>query len=286
MGHHYIPREYLRGFADPLSPEALWQFDKKHGTFSSSPAAISKIAQQRSFYDDETEVKLNELVEIPGNRVLRKLRSGDLNLTDEDRINLSVYIATMMKRVPHHRDKGIASVPSVLAKVTEELRDEIHESAESGDISAEDADKYLADTDTAEEKYSNIIPAKVMEQIRKPWPSERIIAAIYNMHWRFVSAVRDQDFVTTDNPAFFFECFGVGTEKSELTIPVSSKLAIFGSRTPVRNGDRVSTRTQFVKEANRRLISMATRFIYTRSRALWIPVVASKIDPYLSRIKW
>lgn len=221
MGHHYVPQEYLRGFTHPSSPNAIWQFDKVTQTFTTDPASIAKIPpQQRSFYDDGTEARLNELVEIPGNQSLRKLRSGDLNLTDEERVNLSVYIATMLKGVPHHRAKGEELAPQSLASVTQELRDQIRAYSESGQISPEIAAKRLAETDAAEEKYSAEMPDNVREEIRSPWPTERMVDMVYGMHWKFACADGDQYFVTTDNPAFFFACWGLGTKHSELTFPV------------------------------------------------------------------
>ena len=105
MGYHYVPQEYLRGFTHPTFPNALWQFDKKKMVFSNKTASIKRIAQQRFFYDEETEQLLNKHIEIPGNRVIKKLRSCKFNLTDEERIDLSVYIANMLKRVPHYRKK-------------------------------------------------------------------------------------------------------------------------------------------------------------------------------------
>ena len=111
MGHHYVPQEYLRGFSHPSSLGALWQFDKKQQRFSTDSASISKIAQERSFYSQNTESMLNELVEIPGNHVLRKLRSGNLSLTDAERLSLSVYIATLVKRVPDCRDRAKSMAP-------------------------------------------------------------------------------------------------------------------------------------------------------------------------------
>ena len=106
------------------------------------------------------------------------------------------------------------------------------------------------------------------------------------MNWRYVKATKDQYFLTTDNPAFFFEYYGLGTDNSELTFPVSSELAIYGIRAPNSTTQIIKNRTQFVKEANRRLISEATRFVYYRSRAEWIASVAGKDKPYLSRIMW
>ena len=286
MGHHSVPQKYLRGFTAPWCPNALWQFDKKALSYSKQPVSIAKIAQQRSFYDANTERLLNDLVERPGNRVLDKLRSGNLSLKDEDRIHLSVYIATMLKRVPHHRAKGAAMAPGVLRKVTSELREQICAYAHAGEISIEVARKRLAETDAAEAKFSSEMPDNVRGQIRSPWPTKAMIKLVYGMHWRFVCADGDDYFVTTDNPAFFFECYGLGTENSEFTFPVSCSLAIFGSWTPVAKGNGISRQTRFVKEANRRLVVAALRFIYSRDKVDWIPEVAANDPSCLSRIRW
>lgn len=285
MGHHYVPQKYLRGFADPKTPDFLWQFDKKTQQFTERQASIKKIAQQRAFYDEDTERLLNEDVECPGNAVLDKLRSGDFELSHADRANLSVYIATMTHRVPNHRAKADQMAPEVLSNVTDRLRKTIRAYADAGRISQDVAERRLTETDDVEAKFSEQMPSEVMADMYSPWPTERVVDAIYGMHWRFAFATGGQQFVTTDNPAFFFTCYGLGSDESELTFPVSSDLAIFGSWRPL-HGDPFIRVTQFVKEANRRLISDATRFVYHRSRAGWIPVVAAKDQPYLSRIRW
>jgi len=135
MGHHFVPQKYLRGFTSSLKPNALWQFDKRTLSFSNKPAAIKKIAQQPKFYDEQTEQNLNRFVEIPGNQVIDKLRSGNLSLTDDERIHLSVYIATMLKRIPKSRVKGKAIAPEVLKDVASEIRELIQYYAEVGEIS-------------------------------------------------------------------------------------------------------------------------------------------------------
>jgi hypothetical protein len=286
MGSHYIPQKYLKGFTNSTCPNALWQFDKKTYTFSNKRLSIVKIAQQRTFYDAETEASLNEVVERPGNCVLEKLRSGNISLTVEEKVHLSIYIATMIKRVPYHRAKGEAMVPEVLKEITSDLRNKIRELQSADKISALQANKYLTDTDIVEAKYELQTPSNVRKQIRSPWPSENIIKAIYEMHWRFVQAQDDECFLTSDNPAFFFDCYGLRTDKSELTFPVSRKLAIFGSWTPVSNGNNVIDQKFLVREANRRLIDKTSRFIYASNRADWINKIAKKSKPFLSRIEW
>lgn len=286
MGHHYVPQEYLKGFTDPSAPIVLWQFDKKNKEFTKGPVAIKKIAQQRSYYDDDTESLLNAQVEIPGNRVLRQLRDDNYELTDSDRVALSIYIATMMKRVPHSRRRGERIAPTVLTNVTNELREQIRSAQADGLIDNVMAASHLTETDRVESQFALEPPPNIIKQIESPWPSEFMIGLIYSMTWRFVHATGSNYFVTTDNPAFFFQCWGLGSDKSEIVFPVSHRLAIFGSRTPLNGNDQTITRQQFVKEANRRIISDATRFVYCHRNENWIGTVAAKKKPYLSRIQW
>jgi len=286
MGCHYIPQKYLRGFTGPSRPDALWQFDKQMQRYSREPVSISKIAQRRSFYDVQTEQSLNDQVERPGNHVLDKLRSGNLSLGDEERGHLSAYIATMLRRVPYYRARAEVLAPGVLKNIASELREQIGEYACAGKLSGETAAKRLAEVDAAEEKYAAQMPDEVRDQINSPWPTGEMIDLVYRMSWRFIIADGYQFFVVTDNPAFFFECYGLGTKNSELTFPISSRLALFGSWTPVGRSNTVRSGTQFVKEANRRLISAAIRFVYSKEKTDWICKVASKAQARLSRIMW
>jgi hypothetical protein len=286
VGHHFVPQKYLQGFTNLSCPNRLWLFDKETLTFSERPVSIKKIAQKPSYYDDETERDLNQIVEVPGNRVLDKLRSGNIFLQKEERKALSRYIATMFKRVPSHRAEAEELVPSVLNKVFSETRDQILADAEINQLSAEITQHRISEVDNAETKYNLEIPDIIREQIEKPWPSEDIINCVYDMHWTFVCAEGDNYFLVTDNPAFFFKCYGIGTENSELTFPISRNLAIFASWTPRANGSKIISRPQLVKEANRRLISKTFRFIYSPRKDEWIHKVAEKRNPYLSKLKW
>lgn len=286
MGQHYIPQKYLRGFTDPSCPGALWQFDKRTLSYSEERLPVARIAQARSFYERQTERQLNESVERPANEILDTLRSGRLTLNDDERLQLSIYIATALRRVPHFRAKWEAAAPRVLAELSSDLQEQIRAYERDGKLSSEKAGSHLAELDAAERKFSMDMPEAVREQIRSPFPNQSLIALVYRMHWRFVRAARDEYFVTTDNPVFFFECYGLGTEYSEFTFPVSRELAIMGSLTPVAGTNNTYRGAQFVREANRRLISAAFRFIYSGTRADWVKKVAAKRRPYLSRIKW
>jgi hypothetical protein len=284
VGYHYIPQHYLEGFATPSCPGELWQFDKHTLSFTEQRVAIKKVAQQRSFYNATTERYLNKYVECPGNRILDKLRSGNLLLVNEERRILSKYIATMLMRVPYRRSKREEMAVIALRNICSSWNEQICMKVVAGGMSHEKAKSVHDEVEDIKDKIESEIPSS--DETRNPFPTDRVISMLYDMKWHFVCANDDEYFVTTDNPAFFFECYGLGTEKSEFSFPVSQSLAIFGSRKSVAIYNSISHRSQFVKEANRRLISEASRFIYSPFKADWIHKVAAKRKLYLSRIEW
>ena len=81
-------------------------YDKKRKTWSH--AGLADVAQQAGFYGAETEKKLANEVESPGNRVLDKLRERQ-GLSDQERMEAAVYIATMLERVPKRRNMVLGS---------------------------------------------------------------------------------------------------------------------------------------------------------------------------------
>ncbi|MCH7685784.1 MAG: DUF4238 domain-containing protein [Planctomycetes bacterium] len=289
MGKHYTPQEYLRAFADPYSPNLIWQFDKQTGTFSSTAISIKKVAQQRDFYSQEDEDKLTKLVENPGNAVLRKLRSENFILSDGERVALSVYMATTITRIPKNRIRARELAPQVLSKVTEELREKIRLTEKSGLIGAEVAEKGLTETDALKAKYTKEMPQEIEAQIDSPWPSQRMFQTIYDMEWRFLKANSSHYFLTSDNPAYFFDTWGLKNDngKSELTFPISSKVVLLASWTPIRRpADRIVKDAKIAKEVNKRMIVGATRFVFSRTKANWIAKVAQKEVADLNRIEW
>ncbi len=286
MGKHYVPRHYLRAWQDPNQPDCIWQFDKQSAKFSSTAIAIGRAAQGgNSFYSDEDEQRLTNLVEIPGNAILDKLRAKDFDLTADERFHFAAYMATMIKRVPRNRERGEALAPQVLLSVTDEIRTFFQSLAEAGKISDELAAKRLAETDVIEAKYKLNPPPEVVAKIESPWPEVNMIELLAAMHWRFVLTDASQPFLTTDTPVFFFEAFGIGTNESEITFPISTEIGLFGSFIPVHRGNRLHKCKRIVREANRRLVSVS-RFLYFRSKAAWIELIGKKSELLLCRLPW
>jgi Protein of unknown function (DUF4238) len=138
MGHHYNPQRLLRNFQIPDQPGNIWQHDKQ----GEKPvcAAIKKVAQERNFYDPETERLLNTQVEIPGGDAIDKILAKQ-PLTLEERVDLVIHIGTMLQRTPFYRQwtKEISKdiIPKAMEIVRENGRTQIHQFSKANQRSQE-----------------------------------------------------------------------------------------------------------------------------------------------------
>lgn len=249
-----------------------------------SHAAIEKVAQERDYYPPDVEERLAKEVELPGHRALDCLRSRK-PLAQADRDALAYYLGVLVMRVPTKRRKGHALVPEVLGSTMAEAREEIARIA--SEDSAIRADEWLTVVDKLEQQYRVRPPANIIDQINSPWPSVEVVAAIRRMTWRVIDIPSDHFLLTTDNPTFYFDGYGLGTEKSELTFAISSDRALLGSFQGRPETTMVlKPKAALIKEVNRRLASGAERFVFAPRHATWIETLALKSNPYLSHIVW
>jgi Protein of unknown function (DUF4238) len=284
MGQHYVPQKYLRGFSG-VDPDKVWVYDKKRRQFFE--AAISKIAQERAFYEDDVEEELNVVVESPANPAIDKLRRREA-INAEEQVRLALYIAVMLMRVPNRRLKALEMYPGIIDDTVHRTMEEIKRIGETTDIKPEIVDRRLREAEEARQKFKQQPPQTLVAQIRSPWPSENVVNAICSMRWRYLVASDGPFyFLTSDNPAFFFSAYGVGREESEISLPISSSICLLGNWQAGRDSELfIEVKQIAVKEMNRRNASTATRFLFYQERAPWMEKIAHKERPYLSRILW
>lgn len=239
-----------------------------------SHAAIDKVAQERDYYPPDVEERLAKEVELPGHQALDCLRSHK-PLSQVNRDAFAYYLGVFVMRVPTKRRKGHALIPEVLGSTMAEAREEVARIAT--EENAIRVKEWLAVVDKLEQQYRVQPPANVIAQINSPWPSAQVVEAIRRMTWRIVDIPSDHFLLTTDNPAFFFDGYGLGTEKSELTFAVSSNQALLGSyQGPPETTMFLKPKTALIKEINRRLASGAERFVFASRRTTWIETVTLK----------
>lgn len=283
MGHHFIPQAYLRSFADPNYPKSIWVYDK-HGSVPRL-ASIQKVAQSKQYFDPEVECTLASEVEGPANPIMDKLRR-QIPIGPIERAGIAAYIAVMMMRVPHHRKKKEDLFPGVLDETVEETRAELLRLKDDPAFDQALLRRRLAELDAVEQRYRVEPPQSFIDDVRKPWPTRKVTETIFDMNWRILRSDAPS-FVTCDNPAHFFECYGLGRMESELTFPLSSTCVLLGSWQGFRRGLTMGEASQpVVDEVNRRLVTSSTRLCFFQKQETWVQRLLAEKDPKLNRINW
>ena len=284
MGHHYVPQEYLRGFADPDNSTKIWMYDKRSRQFNHP--FIKSVGQEVRYYNETTERELSKIVEGPAHRVLQKLRR-EHKINNTERARLALYIGTMLMRVPSRRRRAFEMLPRVLEDTINRITNQVAQWAGSATAKPELVSRRFAELEGAREKFRNEPPAEIIEHIRAPWPSEQVLALVSAMNWRIVSSGESLFFLTSDNPVYFFEAYGLGSAESELTFPLASELALLASWQGIPHATIfMKAKPALVKEVNRRVASGAERFLFCRAQKGWVDEIADKQNPYLNRIQW
>lgn len=277
MGHHYVPQYYLRGFA---VGDSIWAYDKT--LKRSFPSQVKSIANENSMYSEELESYLATHVEDPAKEAISKLRTEG-RISTKERHALAQYIVVMWKRVPRARSRAFERLPEVTRELEEELGAQIDQ------LVAEDPS--LADK--AEARRSEI--SAILERQRKnPAPEiwyrsldaeggSKVVDALLSMNWIFLHS--RQQFLTCDNPVFFFEHEGISKPTSELTFPISSSVALWASRLPRPNMHHVAVSPTGLREINRRTVHNSTRFVYAQENETWILPFVLKRHWQITRLR-
>ena len=283
MGQHYVPQHHLREFAVPEQTGKIWTYDKVMQTSKCLP--IKSVAQEAGYYDEADEQELANRIEGPAIRSIATLRRQEA-VNDKSRLRVSVYLASLLTRGPHRRTKGLEMYPEVLHSTISKFRTQFEEWAAELERDPKIVARWLVELEASNRKFAADPPREVMDRIRSPWPSIRYVELLYAMTWRVVASY-SETFITSDNPANFFEAYGIGRPESEVCCPLSPNVALHlcwqGKRKDllfVREDKRI------VKEMNRRVATGAQRFVFSAGRAPWLRTVCSKTKPYLSRIQW
>lgn len=111
--HHYVPRFLLRIFCQGPKTQ-IWAYDKSTGR--SFKTAVENVAGERDFYEmtiADLSMSLEEglsKLEADASGIIRRIiESRSLAiLTEDDRILLSVFVTTQMRRGPNSRESLIA----------------------------------------------------------------------------------------------------------------------------------------------------------------------------------
>ena len=277
MGHHYLPQFYLRGFSDG---NTIWVHDRLESrTFGSQPKTV---ANETKMYTAELEQYLANVVEDPAKPAIERVR-GRLPLTEAERGYLANYVVALWKRVPEGRTRVAERMPEVAADVRMNLHEELAAAvADNPSLSAlAEARKQQVDRITS--AYQSNPQPDVWQQSLAEASSARVTDSLLSMEWRFLCSDQAQ-FITCDNPVFFFSHEGIGRPTSELTIPFSSTIALWANRRSMTAPPHLRATPAIVREINRRTASNATRFVYSERNEKWMLPFVCKGRHSLNRL--
>lgn len=284
LGQHYVPQRYLRNFACAARPRFVWLHDKTSGV--TREVAIKQAAQSRDYYTPEAEKLLGHVVEAPTYPVIAKL-TDKRPIDAREQHQLALFIATMLMRVPAQRRSALDKYPAKLSDYAAGIRAQIEGlAANRADIDPGIVAERLAWLDAWAARHAHEPPQEILDQIRSPWPYDTMVCAIEGMTWRIVESIGPQYFIATDNPAFHFGAYGLGSKESELTFPLSTTHALHGSwQEAEARIVHLVAKQALVREFNRRLASTADRAFY-HAKAPWLLPLLRKETHYLSVIHW
>lgn len=281
MGHHYVPQHYLRHFGTPEDPSNIWMYDKFEKESKRLP--IKNVAQSSGFYSEEDERGLSNKIEAPAQSPLDKLRKGQ-QISVEGRGAVAVYLESMIKRVPHFRRRIIEEAPQAKDTLVATIRENPEKWASRANSSLE---VLLQATERWKQEFDSRSLSMKDDMIRRQWTSSAVIELIFSMTWRIIKADDSNRFLTSDNPVFFDRGLGLQHRLVEISFPLASNVALHGSWQGPQEGLLfVQARPILVKEINRRVASIAERFLFFHENARCVFVVASKRRPGWNQIPW
>lgn len=277
MGHHYVPQFYLRGFG---SNGRIWAHDRDRKT--SFETTVKGVANENGMYSEEVESFLANKIETPTISALTKIRRQE-KISADDRSALARYIVFLWKRVPDGRARALKIIPDVADKVHGEIVAELDAAALTNPEFSDRAEILKARVAAAIEAHKASPSPELWYSSFESEQSMRLVDALLSMNWTFMCSTNLQ-FLTSDNPVFFFKSEGIGHPKSELSLPLSSSIALWATRSTVLFREFMSVAPVAVKEFNRRTAHNCTRFVYSGANESWVLPFVTKGSWQLTRL--
>lgn len=275
--HHILPRLYLKGFVEGDEKLFTWEYRKgqtfkpgEHRQSNPRRLSIGRPAATRDYYaypdatDDADFERIENLLqsyEKPANLILARLRTLKTITVDDKRL-FAFYINQMNRRVPNYRKALAKNLPKTAAALEQEVieRFKLPNSEETREL--------LQRIRKQTESPSYI--ARVHLNTIAGTGDSKVTDAIAGMKWRFVVTTPELGFITSDNPMFYFERFGLLNPLSEVSFPISTTVALVASQSARFRDDYSNASSQLVKELNRRTASRASRAAYFHRAESWV----------------
>lgn len=297
--HHYLPQFYLKGFADPEPPpkhvwvhrpEVAWE--RRHIKDVAAEAGYYSFRDDAGKETDELERLLSRVESVAANLIREKV-ARKKPLTTEERLELSVFIATMQARVPGQHDhigEFVAKVGrTTLAVMAHAMKQdpgswqELKQRYETktgdklpDDFSPEDLDPSHYRV-TTNRQFSVALSFSAIEIV------SRMIA---DKGWRFLVSTPPACFITSDYPFGVFDPMTEGTiygpalasPKTEVTLPLTKTIALLAGG-KMAGTEWVNATEKLVAQVNTRTGMRATFLVSPKPTAYGLRLNGSGQPP-------
>ena len=286
---HFIPRMYLRAFVDPervkKQQHDLWVYRTARDPKPRGPRGVAAAAH---FYTTEeipdpiaTEKMLAE-VEGHSTPHIEKLRSGDINLTAQEKAEFATYMGLQLVRTPLARDRANALAIDLMRKAWKKTQKEGKLAAFVEELEAKTGERIGIELASFEEFVRKIADGTVqMVQESKGWNMKHMLDMavksgdmFQRMHWGLLEAPAGEAFITSDNPVQIADPTAKArgpkgyksSNQTRASFPLSPRLMLYLDFAE-RSDERVMISAESVRSTQRIQIENAYQEIYASFRS-------------------
>lgn len=218
--HHYVPRFYLSGFADPTilqreNREVIWVYERGKDPRRSSPR---NEAKQRDFYSckqdgskDTGAEKWFANLEQRVAPIIAGLMRDRRDITESEKAWLALFAGTMQVRTPAGRRLAGNRIDPLVTKIMKEAAadvstfrkfvEENSDPAYMGDFNVEDAEQV----EGLRQAFLNgrgeeISAAPDFQLISMIEVGKKVGGVLFEMNWQTIYCESQERFLTSDDP--------------------------------------------------------------------------------------
>lgn len=280
---HFLPQYYQKGFLNSSEKIFAYFIDEKRYLPSSD---TKEICIKKNFHEKETEDYFTQKVEHPANSVIKKIRALE-NFDINEKIYMSRYILIQTFRSPAYREKLKEEYPKSLKDFSDNFCKNLK--YKNGKKISDSEIRRLYTKIAVNHECHQETWLKMIKSLSNYDGDEHInvLKKLSELKWQFF-ITKKYYFITSDNPVFIFN-FGIDSELSELSFPISKNILLWASnRKDIKDCCYYKIPEKYVLDLNKRQINIADQFILSPKKEKWIhnhAIKKNNVNRHLISIK-